>query len=73
MGGLAFDVNAGRQLQCRVRFRGNRSIHQSQFAYAEKLNMADFLSQNWLINRRKVLRGRGVGIAVSRLRTVARC
>ena len=26
--------------------------------------MADFLSQNWLINRRKVLRGAGVALAL---------
>ncbi len=35
-GHLAIDMNGGRQLECGGRLRVNRSIHQGQFAYAEK-------------------------------------
>ena len=48
-GHLVFDMNGGRQLECRVIIRVNRSIHQGQGGRMKDFTPREILEKSWLI------------------------
>ena len=71
---LAFDMKYDTQLECWVSIHVNRSIHQGQFAYAEKETQHGSFSVSKLADQSSEgpARGwRGVGITVARLHAAA--